>query len=326
MFIKYGLKDENKGTAKVSREKENEIVFEYPCESNYDCTPYYAKIPAGQYIFEVWGAQGGQNGGLGGYAKGTISLKLNTTAFISIGGQGSSNTDNEFHPGGYNGGGTGRGHAIEYHTGGGGGATDIRLLSDTLYHRVIVAGGGGGIISGLECETYGFGGGEFGGDGCEKGRNSFSGKGGNQISPGESEEIVNQQHPGFGIGGSVTANSKNIGSGGGGGWYGGSISYFDPDINVYLDPEYQISPNSGAGGGSGYVLTKDSYKPAGYFSSEDDYFMTDIDLSGRIKQRGNGKAKITLLELFEDEKEVEEEIKESPCHNYIEQHFLMRKR
>ncbi|KAI5532282.1 glycine-rich protein family [Trichomonas vaginalis G3] len=270
--------DSSKGTANVLHEKGNEITFNYPCESNHDCTPYVAEIQAGRYIFEVWGAQGGQNGGLGGYAKGTISLKKNTTAFIYIGGQGSSNTNN-IHPGGFNGGGTGVGYVDESYTGGGGGASDIRLLANSLYYRAIVAGGGGGIISYIGSHTEGFGGGEFGGDGYQIREESYPGKGGNQTRPGDSLPYSSLQYPGFGFGGSV-GETDAYGSGGGGGWYGGSVSIFIP---VAPEEEYVVDPGSGAGGGSGYVLTKDSYKPAGYFFSEDDYFMTDIDLSGRIK-------------------------------------------
>ncbi|EAY11869.1 hypothetical protein TVAG_362490 [Trichomonas vaginalis G3] len=108
MFINYRLLNSSKGTANVTYQDLNEFTFEYPCKSNNDCTPYVAEIQAGRYIFEVWGAQGGQNGGLGGYAKGTISLKATTTAYIYIGGQGSSNPGNTNY-GGYNGGGNGTG-------------------------------------------------------------------------------------------------------------------------------------------------------------------------------------------------------------------------
>ncbi|EAY11870.1 hypothetical protein TVAG_362500 [Trichomonas vaginalis G3] len=78
-------------------------------------------------------------------------------------------------------------------------------------------------------------------------------------------------------------------------------------------------PELAAGGGSGYVLSSTSHKPDYYIYSEDDY-MSDTKLTKGL-QEGNGKAKITLLELFE-----EEEIKESPCHNYIQQRFSIRKR
>lgn len=71
----------------------------------------------GTYVIETWGAQGGgsskYSGGLGGYAKGSISLKSGQKLYVFVGGAGS------MYNGGYNGG----GNANSYY--GGGGATFV---------------------------------------------------------------------------------------------------------------------------------------------------------------------------------------------------------
>lgn len=127
---------------------------------SYSYTGSYQEVelPAGQYKFQCWGAQGGSNaaassysitakaGGNGGYSEGIITLAQKTTVRVYVGGQGSSSS------GGYNGGGSTTGSSSysassEYGTsrmGGGGGATDIRLSDGALLSRMIVAGGGSG--------------------------------------------------------------------------------------------------------------------------------------------------------------------------------------
>lgn len=71
----------------------------------------------GTYVIETWGAQGGgsssYSGGLGGYAKGSITLKAGQKLYVFVGGAGSK------YSGGYNGG----GGANTYY--GGGGATFV---------------------------------------------------------------------------------------------------------------------------------------------------------------------------------------------------------
>ena len=79
--------------------------------------------------------------GAGGYISGTISFLFPVKLYLYIGGQGKYGRNSQ--PGGFNGGGS-----THYNTntpaGSGGGATDFRLFSDTLFHRILVAGGGGG--------------------------------------------------------------------------------------------------------------------------------------------------------------------------------------
>ena len=101
-------------------------------------------LPAGRYLLECWGAQGGYRssttcGGKGGYSKGVLTLDEATNVFLYAGGRGgnSNSNTNAVCAGGFNGGG------YRYGFPGGGGASDIRIGTDSLYARVIVAGGGG---------------------------------------------------------------------------------------------------------------------------------------------------------------------------------------
>lgn len=239
------------------------------------CSAVEKALEAGIYTFEVWGASGGgykAKGGCGGYSKGTITLKKKTTIFVNVGskGLGLDNSD-----GGCNGGGTSKENA-----GSGGGATDIRLNTNSLYARVIVAGGGGGSGDG-KTEIGGFGGGLVAGNG----ENDLyrAGKGGEQ--EGETvlcaDGINTSCIPGtFGYG--ASPNGQKAG-GAGGGWYGGSASYQE----------------EGSGGGSGYIFTKNSFKPPGFQLTEDYYLENAFTRGGNeTLYEGDGYAVITPLEIF----------------------------
>lgn len=225
-------------------------------------------LPAGKWELEVWGAQGGDgtltsvttvndaSGGKGGYSKGTILLSNSTKIYIYIGGRGI--TSNEAHDGGFNGGGSStvtREHAY----GTGGGATDIRIVTDSLYARVIVAGGGGGgpsISGGTPDGTVAgaVGGGISGGDAGYSYSSSHSsgprlgGFGGTQISGGAGGSYQGaSSNPGvYGIGGIFDdGNDNSYGSGtGGGGWYGGGCGG---------------KGGTAGGGGSGWVYTEENF-------------------------------------------------------------------
>ncbi|MCE0607750.1 hypothetical protein LWE87_14470, partial [Clostridioides difficile] len=235
-------------------------------------------LPPGKYLLECWGAAGG--GGIrivdfnlrskGGYSKGELTLRKETTLYVYAGSKG-SNYDSTF-----NGGGKAMMH--ESPSGGGilycngGGATDIRLIGgswdneQSLLSRIIVAGGGG--RNNFETKG-GDGGGDAGGDG------SKADSKGTQTNGGKGEAGLDGS---FGKGGSaVSASSRENYGGGGGGWYGGGSGY-------------------NAGGGSGYVLTENSYKPAGYTPTSE-YWLenTSMTVGGGIAEE-NGKAKITLLQ------------------------------
>ncbi len=194
-------------------------------------------VPAGitQVVIEVWGAMGGgslcsggppdDDGGLGGYSRGTLAVTPGETLYIYVGEKG--NYGNPVSAGGWNGGGGG-GH----YGGGGGGGTDVRQGGNSCHDRVIVAGaGGGGNCGSPNHGAGGFGGGLDGGPGLSFAWASPSG-GGSQTAGGS---------PGTdGTAGSFCAGGDHVGTyhfaGGGGGWYGGG--------SVYA---------AGAGGGSGYI-------------------------------------------------------------------------
>ncbi|HBF5726159.1 TPA: hypothetical protein KOR46_003740 [Clostridioides difficile] len=235
-------------------------------------------LPPGKYLLECWGAAGG--GGIrivdlnlrskGGYSKGELTLRKETTLYVYAGSKGSNYGST------FNGGGKAMMH--EGTSGGGilycngGGATDIRLIGgswdneQSLLSRIIVAGGGG--RNNFETKG-GDGGGDAGGDG------SKADSKGTQTNGGKGEAGLDGS---FGKGGSaVSASSGENYGGGGGGWYGGGSGY-------------------NAGGGSGYVLTENSYKPAGYIPTKE-YWLenTSMTVGGGIAEE-NGKARITLLQ------------------------------
>ena len=245
-----------------------------------------ATLPKGTYNFYVWGASGGGNGGQGGYSYGTCTLSSVTAVYLVAGGAGAAPTA------GYNGGGAG---AYSYY--GGGGGSDIRLLGDTLYHRVIVAGGGGG--SGPSGTSgYGDGGGVNGLSGrgnttAQSGENRC-GYGGTPTAGGAGNNTWSGGTSGAGFG--VASKAGNWGAGGGGGgWYGGSGAW---DSDSDSDGGY-------GGGGSGYVYTSStaSQYPSGCKLSSAYYLtsaataagntsFTDYSGSTVTGHQGNGACRI----------------------------------
>lgn len=245
-----------------------ERIFEYTGE------PEEFTINPGKYLFICKGASGGiltrepdKKKQLGGTSYGIIRITKTTKMYAVVGGNGSDAANNDLSIGGYNGGGNGGlGYSSNTYAGGaGGGATDIRLnilpdetipIEDTedqkvikhsLLSRIIVAGGGGGLStqSGGDYRKYcGVGGGIHGGP--------FT---------STNEEVLATQENGymFGIGmdGITKTTNSNYGpngaGGGGGGWYGG---FSQSTSGEYTD--------TCGGGGSGYVVTNESYKPDGY--------------------------------------------------------------
>lgn len=242
----------------------------------------------GTYKLEVWGARGGvNNGGLGGYSVGNITLAAGTNVYVYVGGQGSSASGVT---GGFNGGGS-----AHRYTEVGGGATDIRISTDSLYNRVIVAGGGGGNGS----AAGGYGGGTTGGNGANG--CGYLGTGGAQTSGGSGGSQYGAAGT-FGQGGSNTGGRTGEGGGGGGGgWYGGGaggnegFSYNDDD-------------DSGGGGGSGFALTSGTVGsvPSGYALGSQ-YYLTGASTTAgnqsftspsgtsETGHSGSGYARITLL-------------------------------
>lgn len=175
-------------------------------------------VPAGvtSLQIEAWGAQGGtSNGGLGGYAKATITTTPGQTLQVNVGGAGGSSG-----AGGFNGGGNDAGNMY----GGGGGASDVRQGGTALSNRVVVAGGGGGGGGAVNPPNGGTGGGTTGGSPPAGGP-----YGGTQTVGGSGD-----------VSGSLGSGAVAYqAGGGGGGYYGGGA---DGSGIPY-----------GGGGGSGYV-------------------------------------------------------------------------
>ena len=276
---------------------QNRIILNYPCDTTENCTYYKSTFPPGSYKLEVWGAEGGFNGGKGGYSSGVLTIDSPTNIYFFIGSKGSSVEEtNSLTSTAFNGGGSGStaNTKLIRKAGSGGGATDIRLNGITKYHRVIVAGGGGGAtqVESLT-DTLGHGGGWNGTD-TESGA-----KGGT-----ENGAIFNlsdgRVHGSFGEGGSNTKTEKT-GGGGGGGWFGGSSGIAEGTRGY-------------GAGGSGYVLHKASFKPFGYFLNSSKYFLENwstfdgsnplpkctieyTETSNEDGHSGSGCIRITILSI-----------------------------
>lgn len=146
---------------------QNEYKFAYTGKAEEWVVP-----TTGKYKLEVWGAQGGgtqtagggggnpKYGGMGGYSTGNINLNEGTKIYVYAGGQGlednySNSGVTRTTLGGFNGGGS---TITQGAAGSGGGASDIRIMTDSLYARVIVAGGGRselvGVVRDLQEEEH----------------------------------------------------------------------------------------------------------------------------------------------------------------------------
>ncbi|MCC0638556.1 glycine rich domain-containing protein, partial [Clostridioides sp. ES-S-0001-02] len=252
-------------------------------------------LPPGKYQFELKGGGGGNrretgekyNIATGGTTVATITFRKKTPLFIYVGG-----FANDF-----NGGGQG---FIETKTTRpkyqlfGGGATDVRTVysyywndEKSLLSRILVAGGGGsgnrisvaGTPGGGE-ETAGF-----------SGRDWATTTGATQTSPGEGGQYENNRGRfGKGASGGTTNVNQQAYNGGGGGWYGGAGG--------------QLIYNGT--GGSGYILTKNSYKPTGYTPTSEYYFESGSTTCGTVLEvdnswdssTENGYCKIYLLDTI----------------------------
>jgi type II secretory pathway pseudopilin PulG len=171
------------------------VVYTDTYDFNYtgDYQLFTAPI-SGTYTVELWGAQGGFDGGSdGAYTKGDITLLAGEKLYVYVG-----QNNNTANATSFNGStGTAGGHP-------GGGATDVRLSSGNwnnitgLNSRIMVAAGGGaGYNSGP--------------GGALTGMNGSVATGGTQTTGGTQEGAYGNGT--FGVGGN--------GCGGGGGYYGG---------------------------------------------------------------------------------------------------------
>lgn len=183
-------------------------------------------VPANvsQVTIEAWGAQGGSAadgdpsaggaGGLGGYAKGTLTVTPGQTLTVYVGGAGSAGGSGGYNGGGSGGSGTPGAGGTGGPAGAGGGASDVRQGGASLAQRVIVAGGGGG--GGRDywngsCTPCGVGG--AGGDG-----------GGGVGGPGQAAFDPTNAYPGMGINGGGGAGASAGGTGGPSDTYGPGAS------------------------------------------------------------------------------------------------------
>ena len=307
MSLNFVIYDPKPSANKNVQVFDNTFVLNYPCDEECsDCSPYFVSLPPGSYLLEAWGAEGGYNGGKGGYSRGILRLQKRTDTYIYIGSKG-CNLIHEYGVTGvaFNGGGAGssaQGSAGLRSAGSGGGGTDIRINGNDLLNRIIVAGGGGGASSANENNDTrgpgGYGGGLEGQSQEITWENTvYRSKGGDQEGPLIQEE--NTKPGTFGLGGSMESVEISTVSGGGGGWFGGSTSYF--------------GSLTGGGGGSGYVLHSSSFKPLNYQLNDSQYFLKYREMKSGNEQfkmcdgpyfpetnsetghSGSGCARITVL-------------------------------
>ena len=212
----------------------------------------------GTYQLQVYGAQGGNNGGKGGYSVGNVTLNANTVLYVVVGGAGTAytNTSYTYRAGGYNGGGpiyTGDDASGQPYTlGTGGGATHIgksnALLSSTAVGNLYIAAGGGGGAKTNDCSSavVGTGGGTTGGSAkcmINDGTIAINTPGASQSAGGScgtcstANGINNNGRYGQGGLGCLNISyALSTGAGGGGGYYGGASCDY-----------------GSGGGGSGYI-------------------------------------------------------------------------
>lgn len=171
------------------------------------------------------------------------------------------------------------------------GTTTAIPLKDTVYpskslmSRFIVAGGGGS--RGYTSSYGGKGGGTTGG--ATVNGNGVTGGPGTQTS---SPSVTG--HPesdgGFGYGGSGYVINNGRGGSGGGGWFGGSGSHPNGRNNDDI---------KGGNGGSGYVLTEDSYKPEYYIPDEEFYLENaSTTLGGNTLNPNMSRIEIDVITAF----------------------------
>lgn len=206
----------------------------------------FTTVCRGKHTLSVWGAQGGNTGGKGGYSTGVVNLNENMKLYIYVGGQGSKGST-----GGFNGGGTtGSGGGT------GGGASDIRIGTDSLYARVIVAGGGGG--KGQDsCAAGGIGGGTTGGGSASQSSCGTQAGGGTQTAGGAKGNYSGTSGANtgaFGKGGNASDGSYDGGGGGSGYVYTSSTVSSYPS-GCKLTSSYYLTNASTTAGSSSFAST-----------------------------------------------------------------------
>lgn len=260
--------------------------------------PTKLNLYAGEYRFKCWGGEGGRRfysnykRSYGGYSEGVIDLPERQDIWCHVGGSGllANRTTSDvklFNPDmGYNGGGNPVYNNETLFTGSGGGATDFRICSvdeplrpvepkegvqppssseeQSLLSRIIVAGGGGS--EGYAGTSYGGQGGGLTGGTISASKYGTHGGPGTQTSSPPAGDCSG----GFGYGGNSKYKDSGIGGAGGGGWFGGSGTV----------PDGSGDNDSAGAGGSGYILTAESFKPNYYIPDERYYFKEGTTITG----------------------------------------------
>ncbi|WFR59583.1 glycine rich domain-containing protein [Anaerocolumna sp. AGMB13025] len=292
-------------TASYKKVTSTDKIYEFP----FTGSAQSITLPAGTYMLEAWGAQGGnssryttQYGGLGGYTSGIVKLNNPATVYVYVGGQGGSSTatDSTTDTGGWNGGGS-IASGQNLYGAPGGGATDFRLINgdwnnmNGLKSRILVAGGGGGANSrdgdsttapayytGYGHGAGGAGGGLTGGSGTTSNQDSAGlaygysiGTGGTQINGGSTIQYLNGKYISTAVTGTFGAGTGSQ-SGGGGGYYGGGYS-----------------GHGGGGGGSSYVTGYTGCDTT-FKTSQGGFTFTDVNMDKSVRE-GNGFARITAV-------------------------------
>ena len=160
----------------------------------------------------------------------------------------------------------------------------ITYPSKTLLSRFIVAGGAGG--RGYSSGLPGKGGGTSGGS-PQNGNGTNMGPGTQLASPQSAD--YPDINGGFGYGGNGVVVNGGRGGAGGGGWFGGSGTY----------PDGSSDNDKGGSGGSGYVLTEDSYKPE-YYIPDEEFYLTNASttLGGNTLPPNITKIEIDVIEAY----------------------------
>lgn len=207
---------------------------------NENAQEFVAPI-TGYYFIELNGAAGGGSiGGNGANTSGYVFLNKNDKLYVYVGSRGKDATSTTV-TGGYNGGGTAIGDAVNVVSGSGGGATDIRYFGNYepttselawnsslgLNSRIMVAAGGGGGARWTDVESVqsngGAGGTLIGHNGIKTMTSTSNGiltvaSGGTQRAGGAGTVADENGSSGsFGIGGT----GNKVYGGGGAGYYGG---------------------------------------------------------------------------------------------------------
>ena len=252
-------------------------IWEIVEEFEYTGEPQPFTLTPGEYLLICHGAMGFSTPSesapysFGGAAYGILNIDQEQKLYAYVGGNGGIGTKTEPGKGGWNGGADG-GYSrnTSYVCGnGGGGASDIRLYSETdfdedgenksLLSRIIVAGGAGGRgWFNVADWMFAFGGGINGG--------YYGGIGGNLANDPNNKKYASQTD-GYSFGKGMVpirstggSNGEEGSGGGGGGWFGG--------YSTSVGGQYC---SMSGGGGSGYVLTEESFKPSGYIPSSKFY-------------------------------------------------------